>query len=90
MKANGRFYGFSAIFNFVLGVIGFLILWGVRVLTKEAILGFVICGIIFLALAVYVNLFVVKRAKLKTVYFIFGTVVNLLVCAAFTTLTILI
>lgn len=89
MKANGRFYGFSTVFNFILGVIGFLILWAVRAITSEHIAGFIVCGVIFLAIATYVNLFIVKRAKLKTLYFVFGTVVNLVVCAGFTALTML-
>ncbi len=90
MKANGRFYGFSAVFNLILGVIGFLILWAVRAITSEHIVGFIVCGVIFTACAAYVNLFIVKRAKLKTPYFLFGTVVNLIACAGFTALTMLI
>ena len=89
MKANGKFYSFSTIFNFILGVIGFLILWAVRAITSEHIAGFVVCGALFLAFAAYVNLFIVKRSKLKTLYFVFGTIVNLVVCAGFTTLTML-
>lgn len=76
MKANGRFFGIMFIFNMILGAIGFLILWGVRAITSNSPVGIVICSVLFLAIAVYVNVFVVKKSKLKTPYFIFGTLVN--------------
>lgn len=89
MKANGRFYRFSTIFNLVLGAIGFLLLWAVRAISSEHIAGFIVCGVVFTACAAYVNLFIVKRSKLKTPYFIFGTLVNLIACAGLTALTII-
>ncbi len=81
MKANGKFFRFSFILNLLLGGIGFLILWGVRALTSNNIIGIIICSLIFLAIALYVNIFIVKKSKLKTPYFIFGTVVNAIVVA---------
>lgn len=89
MKANGRFYRFSTIFNLVLGAIGFLILWAVRAISSEHIAGFIVCGALFTVFAAYVNLFIVKRSKLKIPYFIFGTLVNLVACAGLTALTML-
>ena len=90
MKANARFFKFSFLINLILGAIGFLILWPVRALSNNHIAGFLVCGVIFTAFALYVNLFIVKRSKLKTKYFIFGTVVNLIVCAGLTALMMLI
>jgi len=90
MKANSKFFTFSFIFNFILGTIGFLILWPVRALSDNHIAGFIVCGVIFTAIALYVNLFIVKRSKLKTPYFIFGTAVNLIVCAGLTALVMLV
>ncbi len=89
MKANGRFFVFSFIFNLILGTLGFLILWGIRALTDEAVAGFIICGVLFAAVALYVNMFIVKRAKLKTPYFIFGTCVNIVFLVLFTVLTMI-
>ena len=86
MKANGKFFGVMFIFNMILGLIGFLILWGVRALTSDSIVGIIICSVIFLAIAVYVNIFVVKKSKLKTPYFIFGTAVNAIFVAVPTVL----
>ncbi len=86
MKANGKFFKFSFILNFILGAIGFLILWGVRALTSNNIIGIIICSVVFLAIALYVNIFIVKKSKLKTPYFIFGTVVNAIVVAVPTVL----
>ncbi|MBQ9116159.1 MAG: hypothetical protein IJY04_03965 [Clostridia bacterium] len=79
MKANGRFFKFTFILNLILGLIGFGIIALVSALSAKAILGFIICWVLFAAFALYVNLFIVKRAKLKTGYFAFGTVVNLIV-----------
>ena len=76
MKANGRFFGVMFVFNMILGLIGFLIMWGVRALTSNSLVGIVICSLIFLVIAAYFNVFVVKKSKLKTPYFIYGTVVN--------------
>ena len=81
MKANGKFFKFSFLLNFVLGAIGFLILWGIRALTSNSPVGIIICAALFLAIAVYVNLFIVKKSKLKTPYFIFGVVINAIVVA---------
>lgn len=89
MKANGRFFVFAFIFNLILGTIGFFILWGIRALTSEAIASFIICGVLFAAIALYVNIFIVKRAKLKMPYFIFGTCVNIVFLVLFTVLTML-
>ena len=81
MKANGKFFKFSFALNFILGAIGFLILWAVRALTDNNIIGIIICSVIFLAIALYVNLFIVKKSQLQTPYFIFGTMVNAIVVA---------
>ena len=86
MKANGKFFKFSFILNFILGAIGFLILWGVRALTENSIVGIIICAVIFLAIALYVNIFIVKKSKLLTPYFLFGTAVNAIVVAVPTVL----
>jgi hypothetical protein len=81
MKANGKFFKFSFILNFILGAVGFLILWGVRALTENSIVGIIICSVIFLAIALYINIFIVKKSKLLIPYFIFGTVVNAITVA---------
>ena len=86
MNANAKFFKFSFVLNFVLGAIGFLILWGIRALTENSIIGIIVCSVIFLAIALYVNIFIVKKSKLKTPYFIFGTVVNAIVVAVPTAL----
>lgn len=85
MKANGRFFGFSTVFNLILGVIAALLLLPVR----AYIVLFIILAVVFAAIAVYVNLFVVKRAKLKLAYFIFGTAVNIIACVGLMTLILL-
>ena len=90
MKANGRFFSFTAIFNIILGAIGFLILWPIRALTDNSIVAIIIVGLIFAAIAFYVNFFIVKRSKLKTPYFLFGTIVNIIVCAGLTALQMLV
>ncbi|MBR2460594.1 MAG: hypothetical protein IKB34_05140 [Clostridia bacterium] len=77
MKANGKFFRFTFVLNLVLALIGFGIIALVSALSAKAILGYVICWALFAAFALYVNLFIVKRAKLKTVYFLFGTIVNI-------------
>lgn len=90
MKANARFFKFSFLINLILGAIGSLILWPVRALSNNHPAGFIVCGVIFTAVALYVNFFIVKRSKLKTPYFIFGTAVNIIVCAGLTALMMLI
>ncbi len=90
MKANRKFFIFSFIFNFILGGIGFLIFWPIRVFSDNHIAGFIICGIVFTAIAVYINFFIVKRSKLKTPYFIFGALVNIVVFSVFTALVMFI
>ena len=81
MNANAKFFRFSAVLNLILGAIGFLILWGIRALTANNIIGIVICSVVFLAIALFVNIYIVKRSKLKIPYFIFGTAVNAIVVA---------
>lgn len=76
MKANKKFFGVMFVVNMILGIIGFLLMWAVRAMTQNSIIGIVICSVIFMGIAVYLNIYVVKRAKLKTPYFIFGAVVN--------------
>ena len=78
MKANGKFFRFMLVLNLVLGLIGFGIIAIVSALSSKALLGFIICWVLFAAFALYVNLFIVKRAKLKTGYFLYGTVINLI------------
>ncbi len=78
MKANGKFFKFSFIFNIVLGAIGFLILWLICSVTDKALVGMSVCSVVLLAIALYVNIFIVKKSKLKIMYFIFGTVVNII------------
>ena len=78
MKANGKFFGVMFVFNMILGLIGFLILWGIRALTNDSVIGIIVCEIIFTVFAVYINYFVVKRSKLKLPYMIYGTIINLL------------
>ena len=76
MKANRKFFNFSFILNLVLGAIGFGIVALVSALTSKAIVGYIVCWVLFLTVAVLINTFIVKRSKLKPVYSIFGTVVN--------------
>lgn len=78
MKANKKFFTFSFILDLILGLIGFGILAIVGAVSDKAILGLIICSGIFTALAVAVNLFIVRRSKLKTPYFLFGTAVNII------------
>ena len=87
MKANGKFFGVMFVFNMIFGLVGFLITWGIRALTSESIIALVICFMIFITLADYINLFVVKRSKLKTLYFLFGSAVNLVFLVVPTVLT---
>lgn len=77
MKANKRFFSFSFILNLILGLIGFGILAIVGAVSAKSIIGLVICAVIFSVIAFAVNIFIVHRSKLKSVYFIFGTVVNI-------------
>lgn len=77
MKANKRFFSFSFILNLILGLIGFGILAIVGVVSEKAIVGLIICAVIFSAIAFAINMFIVRRSKLKSVYFIFGTIVNI-------------
>lgn len=90
MKANGRFFGIMFIFNMILGLVGFLITWGIRVLTSEAIVGIVICCILFFTVADYINIFVVKKSKLKMPYCAYGITVHLVFFIVPTILTMLI
>ena len=90
MKANGKFFSFTLTLNLILGVIGALIFWPIRALSHNNIIAFTVCGVIFTAVALYVNLFIVKRSKLKTPYFIFGTVIYLIALAGLTALIMLI
>ena len=78
MKANGKFFLFTLMLNLILGAIGFGIIWLVSALSAKALVGYIVCWAIFTAFAAYVNLFIVRRAKLKTGYFAFGTVVNII------------
>ena len=78
MKANGKFFRFAFILNLVLGAIGFGIIALVSALSAGNIIGYIVCWALFTAFAAYVNLFIVKRAKLKVGYFVFGTVVNII------------
>lgn len=90
MKANGKFFSFTFTLNLIIAVIGALIFWPIRALSGNHPASFITVGVIFAAIALYVNLFIVKRAKLKTPYFIFGTAVNLIICAGLTALIMLI
>ena len=78
MKANGKFFRFTFLLNLILGAIGFGIIALVSALSAKAIVGYIVCWAIFTILAAYVNLFIVKRSKLKIGYFAFGTVVNII------------
>jgi len=89
MKANGKFFGVMFVFNTILGLIGFLLLWGVRALTDNSVVGIVICSCLLLSVANYINLFVVKKSKLKTLYFLFGTGIYVIFVAVPTALTML-
>ena len=87
MKANGRFFGIMFVFNMIFGLIGFLITWGIRALTSESMVAMIICLVIFAFLADYINLFVVKRSKLKIPYFLYGSTINLVFLVVPTVLT---
>ena len=89
MKANGRFFGVMFIFNLICGTLGFLILWGIRAMTDNSPVGIVVFGVIAAVFAAYVNFFIVKKSKLKTLYFLYGTFVNLIFLAVFTALTMI-
>ena len=78
MKANGKFFRFTFILNLILGAIGFGIIALVSLLSAKAMVGYIVCWAIFTLFAAYVNLFIVKRSKLKTGYFVFGTVINII------------
>ena len=90
MKANGKFFSFTFTLNLILGVIGALVFWPIRALSGNHIAAFITSGVIFTAFALYVNLFIVRRAKLKTPYFIFGTAVYVIFLASLTALIMLI
>ena len=79
MKPNGKFYKFSVILNFILAAIGFGIIALVALFTQGNIIGYIVCWVLFAAFAIYANMFIVTRTKLKTVYFLFGTIVNIIV-----------
>lgn len=87
MKANGRFFGVMFVFNMIFGLIGFLITWGIRALTSESMVALVICLVIFTTIADYINLLVVKKAKLMTVYVLYGPAINLIFLVVPTVLT---
>lgn len=87
MKANAKFFGVMFVFNMIFGLIGFLITWGIRALTSESIVALVICFVLFITVADYINLFVVKRSKLKSLYFLYGSVIHLIFLAVPTVLT---
>ena len=78
MKAHGKFFRFTLLLNLILGAIGFGIIALVSALSAKALVGYIVCWAIFTAFAAYVNLFIVRRSKLKTGYFAFGTVVNII------------
>ena len=79
MKANGKFFRFTILLNLILGgFIGFGIIALVSVLSAKAMVGYIVCWAVFTIFAAYVNLFIVKRSKLKIGYFAFGTVVNII------------
>ncbi len=90
MKANGRFFGVVFVLNLILGLIGGLIFLGINALASGAIWGIIVCGVLFAAIAVYVNLFIVKRSKLKVGYFAYGTIINLAVFGIISALIMLI
>ena len=81
LKPNKKFYSTMFIFNFILAAIEFGIIALVSALSAKSVIGFAVCGGIFLCLAVLFNLFVVRRSNLRTVYFLYGTFVNAVVCA---------
>ena len=69
------------LFNFVIAAIEFGIIALVSFLSDKHIAGYIVCGVVFIALSAAFNLFVVRRSNLKTVYFIYGLAVNTAVCA---------
>ena len=81
MKANKKFYQFTFILNFILAAIGFGIIALVSALSAKALVGYIVCWSIFTVIAVVLNLFIVKRAKLITAYFAFGAAVNVIIFA---------
>ena len=82
MKANRKFFNFSFVLNFILAAIGFGIVALVSALSSKAIVGYIVCWVLFLAVAVLINTYIVKRIKLKPVYSIFGIAVNALFLVA--------
>ena len=89
MKANSRFFGIMFVFNMIFGLIGFLVMWGIRALTSNNIIGIILSSCAFVGLAIYINLFVVKKSKLKIPYFMYGTVINVIFIAVPTALTMI-
>lgn len=79
MNANAKFFKTMFLVNAVLGAIGFLILWAVRAITSNSVIGLIITAVVILGFAAYLNFFVVKKSKLKTLYFLYGTVINAIV-----------
>ena len=73
----------------ILGLVGFLVMWGIRALTSNNIIGIILCSCAFVDLAIYINLFVVKKSKLKMPYFMYGTVINVIFIAVPTALTMI-
>ncbi len=82
MKANRRFFIFTFILNMILGAAEGGIFWLIWVIGSSSGLKYLIslgiCAVVFIAMSVMLNRSIVKRSKLKTAYFIYGTAVNVL------------
>ncbi len=82
MKANKKFFTVTFLLNMILGLIGGGIFWAVWAIGSSSglkwVISLAVCAVLFGAFASYLNFSIVKRAKLKTAYFIYGTVINLL------------
>ncbi len=82
MKANKKFFTVTFLFNMILGLIGGGIFWAVWAIGPSSglkwVIALAVCAVLFGVFAIYLNMSVVKRAKLKNMYFIYGAVVNLL------------
>ena len=77
MRPSGRFYLVMFVFNMIAGLIGFLLMWAVRAITSNSLIGIVITGVVFLGFAIYVNFFVVKKSKIILPFFLYGTAINM-------------
>ncbi len=85
MKANAKYFKVTFLLNMILGLVAGGLFWLIRLIGSfQAVWGLpcIICTVIFMAIAAYINFFIVKRAKLKTVYFLYGTLINALFYAA--------